>query len=95
MSSYNGASFSGGTFALYSLICRKAKAGLLPNQLPSDTPISSFGLKAPSLELEMSLKVKECLENSLKIKWLLLILVLFGTSMVIAGGVVTPAISGS
>ncbi|KAG6516974.1 potassium transporter 7-like isoform X1 [Zingiber officinale] len=83
----------GGTFALYSLICRKANAGVLANQLTYESPISSFGLKVPSPELERSLKVKEYLESSLAIKWLLLALVLLSTSMVIADGVVTPAIS--
>lgn len=83
----------GGTFALYSLICRNAKASLLPNQLPSDARISSFRLKVPSPELERSLKIKEHLETSLTLKKLLLVLVLFGTSMVIADGVVTPAMS--
>ncbi|CAN0874994.1 Potassium transporter 7 [Linum grandiflorum] len=83
----------GGTFALYSLICRHAKVSLLPNQLPSDSRISSFRLKVPSPELERSLKIKERLENSLTLKKLLLILVLAGTSMVIADGVVTPAMS--
>ncbi|XP_020578351.1 potassium transporter 7-like isoform X2 [Phalaenopsis equestris] len=83
----------GGTFALYSFICRNAKANLLPNQLPSDARISSFGLKAPSPELERSLKLKEHLETSVLIKKLLLLLVLFGISMVIAGGVITPAMS--
>ncbi|XP_058086095.1 potassium transporter 7 isoform X2 [Magnolia sinica] len=83
----------GGTFALYSLICRNAKVSLLPNQLPSDARISSFRLKVPSPELERSLKVKERLENSLGLKKLLLVLVLAGTSMVIADGVVTPAMS--
>ncbi|XAR49450.1 hypothetical protein NMG60_11032666 [Bertholletia excelsa] len=83
----------GGTFALYSLICRHAKVSLLPNQLPSDARISSFRLKVPSPELERSLKIKERLENSLTLKKLLLMLVLAGTSMVIADGVVTPAMS--
>lgn len=85
---------AGGTFALYSLICRHAKVSLLPNQLPSDARISSFRLKVPSPELERSLKIKERLETSLTMKKLLLILVLAGTSMVIADGVVTPAMSG-
>lgn len=84
----------GGTFALYSLICRHAKVSLLPNQLPSDARISSFRLKVPSPELERSLKIKERLEASLTLKKLLLMLVLAGTSMVIADGVVTPAMSG-
>ncbi|XP_042010153.1 potassium transporter 7-like isoform X1 [Salvia splendens] len=83
----------GGTFALYSLICRHAKVSLLPNQLPSDARISSFRLKVPSAELERSLKIKERLESSHTLKKLLLILVLAGTSMVIADGVVTPAMS--
>ncbi|XP_073224909.1 potassium transporter 7 isoform X2 [Cicer arietinum] len=83
----------GGTFALYSLICRHAKVSLLPNQLPSDARISSFRLKVPSPELERSLKIKERLETSLTLKKTLLILVLAGTSMVIANGVVTPAMS--
>ncbi|OIW17037.1 hypothetical protein TanjilG_13856 [Lupinus angustifolius] len=83
----------GGTFALYSLICRHAKASLLPNQLPSDAQISGFRLKVPSPELERSLKIKERLETSLTLKKILLLLVLAGTSMVIANGVVTPAMS--
>lgn len=49
----------------------------------------------PSPELERSLKIKERLENSLGLKKLLLMLVLAGTSMVIADGVVTPAMSGA
>lgn len=85
---------AGGTFALYSLICRNAKVNLLPNQLPSDVHISGFRLKVPSPELERSLKIKERLENSLTLKKILLLLVLAGTSMVIANGVVTPAMSG-
>ncbi|ONH90546.1 hypothetical protein PRUPE_8G060500 [Prunus persica] len=85
----------GGTFALYSLICRHAKVSLLPNQLPSDARISSFRLKVPSPELERSLKIKERLEASLTLKKLLLTLVLAGTAMVIADGVVTPAMSVS
>ncbi|XP_077212741.1 K+ uptake permease 7 [Tasmannia lanceolata] len=83
----------GGTFALYSLICRHAKVSLLPNQLPSDARISSFRLKVPSPELERSLKMKELLETSLTLKRMLLTLVLLGTSMVIADGVVTPVMS--
>ncbi|KAK6241370.1 hypothetical protein SCA6_006759 [Theobroma cacao] len=69
------------------------EVSLLPNQLPSDTRISSFRLKVPSAELERSLKIKERLETSLTLKKLLLMLVLAGTSMVIADGVVTPAMS--
>ncbi|KAG2309998.1 hypothetical protein Bca52824_021555 [Brassica carinata] len=83
----------GGTFALYSLISRHAKISLIPNQLRSDARISSFRLKVPCPELERSLKLKEKLETSSILKKLLLVIVLAGTSMVIADGVVTPAMS--
>ncbi|CAN8256796.1 unnamed protein product [Cochlearia groenlandica] len=83
----------GGTFALYSLISRHAKISLIQNQLRSDARISSFRLKVPCPELERSLKLKEKLETSIIMKKILLVLVLAGTSMVIADGVVTPAMS--
>ncbi|KAM7273202.1 hypothetical protein ACFE04_027866 [Oxalis oulophora] len=82
---------SRGTFALYSLICRRAKISLIPNQLPSDARISSFRLKVPSSELERSLKFKERLENLLPLKKRFFMLVLANTSTVIAHGVEMPA----
>ncbi|XP_066345920.1 probable potassium transporter 15 isoform X2 [Miscanthus floridulus] len=83
----------GGIFALYSLICRNAKVSLIPNQVQSEKRMSSFRLKLPTPELERSIKVKEKLESSLLLKKLLLGLVLFGTSMFISNGVITPAMS--
>ncbi|KAJ4973962.1 hypothetical protein NE237_007136 [Protea cynaroides] len=83
----------GGTFALYSLICRYAKVNLLPNQQPADEHISSFKLKLPTPELERALKIKECLERRSSMKTLLLLLVLMGTSMIIGDGILTPAMS--
>ncbi|KAL5200985.1 hypothetical protein ABZP36_035339 [Zizania latifolia] len=83
----------GGTFALYSLICRYAKVSLLPNQQRVDEDISSFRLKLPSPELERALSVKECLENNPLFKSILLFLVLMGTSMVIGDGILTPSMS--
>lgn len=85
---------AGGIFALYSLICRNAKVSLIPNQVQSEKRMSSFRLKLPTPELERSIKVKEKLESSLLLKKLLLGLVLFGTSMFISNGVITPAMSG-
>ncbi|KAK7831536.1 potassium transporter 7 [Quercus suber] len=86
------------SLVLYTLILiplvKYVLVSLLPNQLPSDARISSFRLKVPSAELERSLKIKERLENSQALKKLLLMLVLAGTSMVIADGVITPAMSG-
>ncbi|XVF84931.1 hypothetical protein PTKIN_Ptkin17bG0078700 [Pterospermum kingtungense] len=83
----------GGTFALYSLICRYAKVNMLPNRQPADEQISSFKLKLPTPELERALNIKEALERRSSLKTLLLLLVLTGTSMVIGDGILTPAIS--
>ncbi|BFG16465.1 hypothetical protein CerSpe_027390 [Prunus speciosa] len=83
----------GGTFALYSLICRYAKVNLLPNRQPADEHISSFRLKLPTPELKRALRIKETLERRSFLKTLLLLFVLMGTSMVIGDGILTPAIS--
>ncbi|KAM6562171.1 hypothetical protein CsatB_022169 [Cannabis sativa] len=83
----------GGTFALYSLICRYAKVNMLPNRQPADEQISSFKLKLPTPELERALTIKEALERKSSLKILLLLLVLTGTSMIIGDGILTPAMS--
>ncbi|XP_044321934.1 probable potassium transporter 14 isoform X2 [Triticum aestivum] len=56
--------------------------------LRSGSLIRGFQLKVPLVEHKMSLWIKEHLETSSTLKKLLLMLVLFGTSMVIADGVV-------
>ncbi|KZV14905.1 Potassium transporter family protein isoform 1 [Dorcoceras hygrometricum] len=83
----------GGTFSLYSLICRYANVNLLPNRQLADEHISSFKLKLPTPELERALNIKDMLEHKVYLKKLLLILVLLGTSMIIGDGILTPAIS--
>uniref|UniRef100_A0A803PEG0 Potassium transporter n=1 Tax=Cannabis sativa TaxID=3483 RepID=A0A803PEG0_CANSA len=83
----------GGTFALYSLICRYAKVNMLPNRQPADEQISSFKLKLPTPELERALTIKEALERKSSLKIILLLLVLTGTSMIIGDGILTPAMS--
>ncbi|KAF3665097.1 Potassium transporter 7 [Capsicum annuum] len=83
----------GGTFALYSLICRYANVNLLPNRTPADECISSFKLRLPTPELERAVYIKEILERKSSLKTLLLLLVLTGTSMIIGDGILTPAIS--
>lgn len=85
---------AGGTFALYSLICRYAKVSLLPNQQQADEDISSFRLKIPTPELERALNIKDKLEKNSLWKTLLLLLVLTGTSMIIGDGILTPSMSG-
>ncbi|XP_031491954.1 putative potassium transporter 12 isoform X2 [Nymphaea colorata] len=83
----------GGTFALYSLICRYAKVSRLPNRQPADERISSYKLKVPTPEMERALNIKESLEKTSSLKTALLLLVLMGTSMIIGDGILTPAMS--
>ncbi|KAI5065961.1 hypothetical protein GOP47_0018585, partial [Adiantum capillus-veneris] len=83
----------GGTFALYSLICRGANVSLLPNQQAEDRELSFYKLKMPSRQLNRALKLKRALESSHCAKNCLLFMALLGTCMVIGDGVLTPAIS--
>ncbi|KAF5443187.1 hypothetical protein F2P56_035768 [Juglans regia] len=83
----------GGTFALYSLICRYANVNTLPNRQAADEHISNFRLKLPTPEFERALHIKESLESRSSLKTVLLLLVLMGTSMIIGDGILTPAMS--
>ncbi|KAL5732346.1 hypothetical protein ACOSQ2_032038 [Xanthoceras sorbifolium] len=83
----------GGTFALYSLICRNAKVSLIPNDQPEDRELSNYRLDTPSSQSRRALKIKEKLETSKTAKILLFLVTILGTSMVIGDGVLTPCIS--
>lgn len=85
----------GGTFALYSLICRYAKVGLTPNQQVEDREVSNYKLEQPEKNrIKMASRLKSKLENSSFAKIFLLLVTMLGTSMVIGDGVLTPCISG-
>ncbi|EYU46095.1 hypothetical protein MIMGU_mgv1a024800mg, partial [Erythranthe guttata] len=73
-----------GTFALYSLVCRHAKVGLLPSEEVEDQNISTFDNSA-----QRASKLKSKLEKSAFTKYLLFATML-GTSMLIGDGVLTP-----
>lgn len=83
----------GGTFALYSLLCRYAKIGLIPSQQVEDQEVSNFQVDLPSGRLKMASCLKSKLENSTAAKIFLLFATMLGTSMVIGDGVLTPSIS--
>ncbi len=85
--------FVGGTFALYSLICRHAKVSLLPNRQVADEALSTYKMEHPP-EKNNNSRVKMYLEKHKGLHTALLILVLLGTCMVIGDGLLTPAISG-
>ncbi|KAI3874662.1 hypothetical protein MKW92_022432 [Papaver armeniacum] len=84
----------GGTFALYSLICRYAKVGLIPSQQAEDRDVSNYQLESPNDGgARRASNLKSKLENSLFSKYFLLFATMLGTSMVIGDGVLTPCIS--
>ncbi|EPS69169.1 hypothetical protein M569_05598, partial [Genlisea aurea] len=84
----------GGTFALYSLICRYAKVGLVPNQEVEDREVSNYRLPhAGDHRFKRASYLKSILEKSNFAKMLLLLATMLGTSMLIGDGVLTPCIS--
>lgn len=82
----------GGTFALYSLICRHANVSLLPNRQIADEELSTYKLERNPDTADKT-RVKVWLEKHKNLHTALLIMVLIGTCMVIGDGVLTPAIS--
>nr|XP_024372900.1 potassium transporter 7-like isoform X3 [Physcomitrium patens] len=82
----------GGTFALYSLLCRHGKLSLLSNQQDDDQNLSTYKVVTPK-QTQLGLRVMNLFEKHPHLRKGLLIVVLLGTCMVIADGVFTPAIS--
>lgn len=86
----------GGTFALYSLLCRHARVNSIPNCQVADEELSEYK-KDPcgvASGTSFSSRLKSTLEKHKVLQRILLILALIGTCMVIGDGVLTPAISG-
>ncbi|XP_059295298.1 potassium transporter 5-like [Lycium ferocissimum] len=83
----------GGTFALYSLICRYSKVGLIPSTMAEDKDVSTFKLDMPDRRTRRASQLKSMLEKSEFAKFFLLFATMLGTSMVIGDGVLTPCIS--
>lgn len=86
--------FIGGTFALYSLLCRHAKLSLLPNQQSADEELSTYYRDGYISQSTIHSPLKRFLEKHKRLRTCLLLIVLFGACMVIGDGVLTPAISG-
>lgn len=82
----------GGTFALYSLLCRHAKFSLLPNQQAADEELSTYYQPGVG-RTAISSPFKRFLEKHKKLRACLLLFVLFGACMVIGDGVLTPSMS--
>ncbi|XP_020576701.1 probable potassium transporter 11 [Phalaenopsis equestris] len=82
----------GGTFALYSLLCRHAKINTIPNQHRTDEALTTYSRQTYD-ENSLAAKVKLWLEARNFRKNVILILVLLATCMTIGDGILTPAIS--
>ncbi|KAJ8766283.1 hypothetical protein K2173_022342 [Erythroxylum novogranatense] len=83
----------GGTFALYSLICRHVKISMMPNQQAEDREVSNFKLEMPNRRTRLASAVKSKLESSKAWSYFLLMMTLTAVSMVIGDGILTPCIS--
>lgn len=82
----------GGTFALYSLLCRHTKLSHMPNQQELDEDLSTYNLE-PNFRRSSKHFIIRFLEEHKLVHNMLLIIVLLGTCMVIGDGVLTPPIS--
>ncbi|PIA62116.1 hypothetical protein AQUCO_00200247v1 [Aquilegia coerulea] len=86
----------GGTFALYSKLCRHAKVSFLPNSQSADEELSNYkkdGVDLLGTGTSIGSRLKLTLEKHRVLQKVLLVLALIGTCMVIGDGVLTPAIS--
>ncbi|KAK6930138.1 Potassium transporter [Dillenia turbinata] len=83
----------GGTFAMYSLICRYAKVSLIPTQQAEDRNVSNYKLDLPKRRVKLAYAIRSLLEKSQMAKQILLFIAILGTSMIIGDGVLTPCIS--
>lgn len=85
----------GGTFALYSLLCRHARISTLPNCQLADEELSEYNKDVILSDKKSSIgsSLKYTLEKHAVLQKILLILALIGTCMVIGDGVLTPALS--
>ncbi|XP_004294303.1 PREDICTED: potassium transporter 1 [Fragaria vesca subsp. vesca] len=82
----------GGTFALYSLLCRHARLSILPNQEITDEKLSEYVTEG-NTDTSHSAALKSFFNKHPRFRKGLLIFVLFGTCMAIGDGVLTPSIS--
>ncbi|KAL5976229.1 hypothetical protein ACLOJK_041881 [Asimina triloba] len=84
---------SGGTFALYSLICRHSRVNAIPSQQVVHMNLSAYRLQVPKKHPKRAEWIKSAIESSPTAKMGLLMLALIGTCMVLSDSILTPCIS--
>ena len=83
---------AGGVFALYSLLCRHAKVGLLPNDRSTKEVMQHE--EVSTLRGKVESRARKAIRNHRSGHYLMLFTALFGACMIIGDGVITPSISG-
>ncbi|OVA03728.1 potassium transporter [Macleaya cordata] len=84
----------GGTFALYSKLCRHARVSFLPNSQVADEELSTYKKdRIDQCGTNFRSRLKSTLEKYRVLQRVLLVLALIGTCMVIGDGILTPSIS--
>ncbi|KAL4632995.1 hypothetical protein ACB092_04G089800 [Castanea dentata] len=81
----------GGTFALYSLLCRHAKVGLLPIDT-SANEVMQYEVRS-SFKVNVKSRAWKAIAKHKSSHYFILFLALFGSCMTIGEGVLTPALS--
>ncbi|WVZ21947.1 hypothetical protein V8G54_000491, partial [Vigna mungo] len=81
----------GGTVALYSLLCRNAKVGLLPCDTSANDVMLYEEKSSPKIKADS--RARRAIEKHKICHYLILFLALFGSCMTIGDAVLTPALS--
>lgn len=83
---------AGGTFALYSLLCKHSQVGILTSRRVE----SNLGLEHATQYAGMDKhnRLRNFFEQSMIARRVLLFVAMLGTCMLIGDGILTPAISG-
>ncbi|CAL9211453.1 unnamed protein product [Musa hybrid cultivar] len=81
----------GGTFALYSLLCRHTNIGILPSKKADS--VTNAAHANPSLGTEKRSRLGIFIERSMTARRIVLFIAILGMCMLIGDGILTPAIS--
>ena len=77
---------------MYSLLCRHAKVGLLPND-KSGNDVMHYEAESP-FRTKVESRARRAIAKHKSSHYLMLFLALLGSCMIIGDAVLTPAISG-
>eukprot|EP00850_Spirogloea_muscicola_P011889 SM000075S21978 [mRNA] locus=s75:423144:429027:+ [translate_table: standard] len=81
----------GGTFALYSLLCRHLKISKLATKQQQDSSLSNYSIEVANKRFPINEAIKKFVEDKSWMHTVILIMVLTATCMVIGDGALTPA----